>query len=260
MIREGSGEPLVLLHGVTCSEGIWRRVVPHLAAHHDTIVLTALGHRGGPSASKVPARVEHLVDDIEGRLKALRINSAHLAGNSMGGWVALELARRGRARSVCALSPAGTWEAGSEGHRRSRATLHRTANDTRRARPLMPLLLRLPAARRYALRNAAAHGERASRQEVLALADDVLGCDARVDLLDTDEQLTPLDPAPCPITIAWSAQDQVLPLDRNGVRARELVPDARFIVLDDVGHLPMVDDPELVARTILESAGGRSAG
>jgi pimeloyl-ACP methyl ester carboxylesterase len=256
VIREGSGEPLVLLHGVTCSEGIWRRVVPQLAGSYDTIALTALGHRGGPSGAKRPARVEHLVDDIEGRLKALRINSAHIAGNSMGGWVALELARRGRARSVCALSPAGTWEAGSEAHGRSRETLHRAARDTRRARPLMPLLLRVPAARRYALRNAAAHGERTSRSELLALADDVLGCEARTDLLDTDEQLAPLDPPPCPITIAWSARDRVLPLEVNGVRARDLIPGARFIVLDGVGHLPMLDDPDLVVQTIRESVAG----
>ena len=45
----------------------------------------------------------------------------------------------------------------------------------------------------------------------------------------------------------------------NGARARELVPGARFIVLDDVGHVPMLDDPELVARTILESAGGQAS-
>ena len=256
MIREGSGEPLVLLHGVTCSEGVWRRVVPHLAAHHDTMALTALGHRGGPSAAKLPVRLADLVDDIEGRLKALRINTAHLAGNSMGGWIALELARRGRARSVTALSPAGTWDAGSDEHRRSRATLHRTARDTRRARRLMPLLMRVPSARRYALRNAATHGERATRQELLALAEDMIGCEARADLLDTDEQLAPLDPLPCPVTIAWSGQDRVLPLEVNGARARELMPGARFIVLDDVGHVPMLDDPVLVARTILESAAG----
>jgi pimeloyl-ACP methyl ester carboxylesterase len=258
LIRQGSGEPLVLLHGVTCTESIWARVVPHLAPYHDTIVLTAIGHRGGPDATQRPVRVEHWVDDIEGRLKALRINSAHLAGNSMGGWVALELARRGRARSVCALSPAGTWEAGSEHHRRSRATLHRAARDTRRARPVMPALLRVPAARRYALRNAAAHGERTSRSELLAIADDVLGCQARGDLFDTDEELAPLDPPPCPITIAWAAHDRVLPLEVNGARARELVPGARFTVLEDVGHLPMLDDPELVARTILEAAGPRA--
>ena len=67
--------------------------------------------------------------------------------------------------------------------------------------------VRVPAARRYALRNVAVHGERATRQELVALADDVLGCEARVDLLDTQEQLAPLDPPPCPVTLAWSAHD-----------------------------------------------------
>ena len=255
MIREGQGEPLVLLHGITCTEGIWRRVVPLVAPSHDTIALTALGHRGGPPAQARPARIEHLADDLERQLDELHLETAHIAGNSMGGWLALELARRGRARTVCALSPAGTWDATSEAHRRSREALRRTAADVRRARPWMPLLMRSGAARRFALRLNVVHGDRVARQELIALADDLLGCEVIDNLLDTDEQLAPLDPPPCPITIAWSRRDRVLPLDRNGARARELVPGARFLVLEDVGHAAMLDDPGLVAATILATTG-----
>ena len=111
MLREGSGEPLVLFHGILCSERVWRNVVPLLAEDFDVVALNALGHRGGPAAGDSrPATIEALTDAAERQLDELGIEQAHLAGNSLGGWMALELARRGRARSVCALSPAGFWD------------------------------------------------------------------------------------------------------------------------------------------------------
>jgi len=73
-------------------------------------------------------------------------------------------------------------------------------------------------------------------------------------------QIAPLDPPPCPITLAWSGGDRLLPVDVYGARARELIPGARFIVLDDVGHVPMSDDPQLVAETILTATTASSHG
>jgi len=101
-----------------------------------------------------------------------------------------------------------------------------------------------------------------SPSEYLALADDVIGCEIADDLLATasDEQIAPLDSPPCPITLAWAAQDLLFPVDVYGARARELIPAARFIVLDDVGHVPMFDDPRLVAQTILTATAGHADG
>ena len=73
------------------------------------------------------------------------------------------------------------------------------------------------------------------------------------DLLGTDEHLDVLDPVPCPIEIVWARDDRVLPLRTNGARARMAVPGATFTVLDDVGHVPMFDDPRLVADVISRS-------
>jgi pimeloyl-ACP methyl ester carboxylesterase len=259
VLREGSGDPLVLFHPLLGSERAWARVLPLLAPHHDTIAITALGHRGGPPATQRPALVAHLIDDAERQLRALGLDRAHLAGCSLGGWVALELARRGLARSVCAISPAGCWIVGSESHRRAEKTLHDTVNDTRATRPLLPLIGRIPAVRRFAMRPAAVHGDRLTFAELRDVADDVLGCEPRDELIDTTEALAPLDPVPCPITLAWSGSDRLLRIEVDGARARELVPGARWIVLPDVGHVAMVDDPELVAKTILESTGAVAA-
>jgi pimeloyl-ACP methyl ester carboxylesterase len=253
MIRDGSGEPLVLLHGLTNGERVWTRVVPLLTGHHEVIAPTALGHHGGRPSTARPVRIADVTDDFERLLDELGFSTVHLAGNSMGGWVALELARRGRARSVCAFSPAGTWEAGEANHSLGRQMIRRTARDVRLSRVALPALALSRGFRRWALRTVAVHGDRLDRTELLGLCDDLLGCTTREDLLSTPEQLLPLNPVPCPITLAWSAEDRILPLQSNGVIAQARVPEAHYISLADVGHIPMIDDPELVARTILET-------
>jgi pimeloyl-ACP methyl ester carboxylesterase len=253
MLRQGSGDPLVLFHGVTGSERMWRKVVPLLAAHHTTVAPAMLGHRGGGQPMERPARVAHLVDDAERLLDELGFERPHLAGNSMGAWVALELARRGRARTVCALSPAGTWEAGTASQVHGRAKLRRTVRNVKRGRLFLPLLARSAAFRRRAFIDAAEHADRLTADEVVSGADDVIGCAVAQELLATTEQLDPMDPLPCPFMVAWSERDRILPLDVNGARARALFPGARFEVLPDVGHVPMFDDPGLVAATILRS-------
>ena len=252
MIRCGSGEPLVLLHGVAESERVWSRVVPLLAQHHDTIALTAVGHRGGPArAGRVS--VATVVDETERELDALGLQRPHLAGNSMGGWVALELARRGRASSVCAMSPAGCWQSIESHERRPTRRLSSGAHIVRMTRFVLPWMMRSPRLRRLVMRDNVEHGERLTPDEIISLVDDLLACTALEDLLRTDERLAPLDPLPCPVVLAWSACDRIFPPAINGVLARELIPAAQYVELPGVGHMPNIDDPSLVAATLLRA-------
>jgi pimeloyl-ACP methyl ester carboxylesterase len=199
-------------------------------------------------------RIEHLVDDAERLLDRLAIPRGHLAGHSMGGWVALELARRNRALSVCALSPAGCWRPGAAGKERAATALLATVRDARRGRFAVPLLARSAGFRRWASRLVAVRGERLSAADVVELTDDLVACTIADDLLDAEDTLAPFLSLPCPITLAWPSRDRVFPAGIDGARARELVPGARFVVLEQTGHIPMLDAPELVARTILDSA------
>ncbi len=251
MLRQGSGEPLMLLHGVLGGERIWSNVMALLAANHDVIVPSALGHHGGPRAQRRPAGIKDIIDDAERLLDELGIEQAHLAGNSMGGWMAIDLARRGRALTVCALSPAGAWDVDWKDKRRVFKVLAGGVRDTRRSRAILPLAARSRRLRRWALRNAAVHGERASPAEFLAFTEDILGCEIVEDLLASDARLEALDPPPCPITLAWSARDRLFPVATYGAYARKLIPGARFVVLEGLGHVPMLDNPQMVARTIL---------
>ncbi|MGO4613836.1 alpha/beta fold hydrolase [Nocardia sp. 2YAB30] len=246
-----SKPPLLLLHGVTMSERVWDDVTPLLTAQHEVITPTAVGHRGGAPAVRRPARVEHLVDGIEERLDELRLERVHIAGNSLGGWMAIELARRGRAETVCALSPAGFWNVGSVGQSSATRRIAREATTGRLLQSLAPLALRSATVRRTALRNIAVHGDRIRAAQARTILRDLVNCTVTADLLATDEQVGRLAPLPCPITLAWSQHDRVLPPDTHGAIARERLPEADFHILTGVGHVPMIDDPQLVARIIL---------
>jgi pimeloyl-ACP methyl ester carboxylesterase len=250
MLREGSGEPLVLLHGIIGSEAVWRHVVPLLTGDYDVVAPNALGHLGGQVPSRRPATLWDLVDEAERQLDELGFDKAHVAGNSMGGWMALELARRGRAESVCALSPGGFWGAEWADKERTFELLRGAVRDTQRGRRTLPLLARSRRFRRWASRNAAVRAEWVSREDLIAMADATLGCEVVHELLETDDQMAPIDPLPCPTTIAWAENDVLFPLELYAPRVPELVPGAEYKVLEDVGHIPMLDDPELVAETI----------
>jgi pimeloyl-ACP methyl ester carboxylesterase len=256
VLREGSGEPLVLMHGILCSERVWRNVVPRLSDDFEVIVPNALGHRGGPVPASRPATIDDVIDAAESQLDELGIEKAHLAGNSMGAWMALELARRGRAKSVCALAPAGFWDEGWEEERDRTFDLLRTAvREARRGRRIAPLLSRSRGFRRWAMREVAVHGDRVTRQEFLDASEDVIACEIAEELLQPGFSLAPLEKIDCPVTIAWSEHDVLFPLDPYRPRGEGVVaPDAEVVVLDEVGHVPMYDDPQLVADAIRTAA------
>jgi pimeloyl-ACP methyl ester carboxylesterase len=103
--RAGSGTPLLLLHGVGSIWRAWSPVLPHLDPHHDIIVPTLAGHGGGPPLdADVTPSVQALADALDDELDKLGLQKVHIAGNSLGGWVGMELARRGRARSLVLFS------------------------------------------------------------------------------------------------------------------------------------------------------------
>lgn len=105
---EGSGPALVLLHGLGGTWHIWKPVIAMLGKRYRIIAPTLPGHCNGPVLpAHAEATVAAMAETLIATLRARGVESAHVAGNSLGGWLALELARRGFARSVVAFSPAG---------------------------------------------------------------------------------------------------------------------------------------------------------
>src|SRR3954452_10236683 len=143
------------------SPRVWDGVRPLLEPHHRVEALTALGHRGGPAPTRRPVTIGDLVDAAERALDERRVGQAHVAGNSLGGWMAIELARRGRALTACALSPAGSWTAGTVEQTAGVRKIRRPILSARLSGPLpMSLLLRSALVRRLTFRDFARHGDR----------------------------------------------------------------------------------------------------
>jgi len=255
----GSGKPaIVLLHPFLLSGNVWQDVVPLLSSYHEVLTPTLLGHRGGPPVQRRPATIWDVIDAAEEYLNEHGLQRPHLVGNSAGGFVALELARRGRAATVCALSPAGFWSTADGSKSRADNKVRRAATMCRLALPVGPLIFKSATVRRLSLRflNTACHGDRLGAARLNELCQDTVGCTVTSEVFSTDEeQIAPLDPLPCPITLAWSEKDSLLPVATYGKIARERLPQATFKILPDVNHVPMIDDPDLVARTILAVTG-----
>lgn len=113
------GSPMVLIHGFSGTSATWTPLLPALKQRHDVLALALLGHRGGPEfVAGSPATPSAMADALERNMDAVGVARAHLVGHSLGGWLALELAARGRALSTTALAPAGGWTPGGSEARR----------------------------------------------------------------------------------------------------------------------------------------------
>ena len=110
-IHLGSGEPVLLLHPFLCSQEVWTNVARNLAdtGRYEVFTPTMVGHYGGPRTRSWLLGTHAFADEVERQLDALGWETAHIVGNSLGGWVSFELERRGRARSLTAIAPAGGW-------------------------------------------------------------------------------------------------------------------------------------------------------
>ncbi|UTI63606.1 alpha/beta fold hydrolase [Paraconexibacter antarcticus] len=256
--RSGEGEPLVCLHGFTGTWHVWDPVLPALTAAHDVYAPTLPDHHGGPPIGRANTTVAELTDGVERMLDAQGIEAAHLVGNSLGGWLALELGRRGRALSVVALSPAGAWTEEEDLHR----VVHLIREATRQGIRLGPYIgwtLNSGALRKAFLRPMMEHGERMPAATIRQMMADPKGCIGFDEILQSIHEggFQGLDePLDCRVRIAWGDCDRTIPFDRYGEPYRTLVPGAEFIVMEGVGHVPMFDDPALVARTILRVTAG----
>ncbi|MFL5844822.1 MAG: alpha/beta fold hydrolase [Solirubrobacteraceae bacterium] len=248
--------PLVLVHGFSGVPAMWEPIAPLLAEHHDLLSPVVLGHCGGAAlAEGAQCGVPALVDDLEAQMDAAGFETAHVCGNSLGGWLALELAARGRARSVVAVAPAGGWEGGSAEEARLRAFFLRTHKVLQLAGPRAAMFAKRPGLRKLALRDLSTHAERYTARQALDIMQGSYGCDIYLDLMEAilrDGPPTAFEGIDCPVRIVWGTADRVLPHAGYAKRLRDLIPAADYVELEGLGHVPMVDDPALVARTILD--------
>jgi pimeloyl-ACP methyl ester carboxylesterase len=253
--RAGTGPALVLLHGLGHRRQGWASVLDKLTPHRDVISVDLPGHGQSPplrARGQVP--VEAMADQIAALLSALGLARPHLGGNSLGGTIALALASQGRAASVTALSPAGFPGRDYEFHYdRVLFTLSHVL--ARRIGPLAPALSGSAAGRALLYGAMVTRPGRVTPEQAQGdVAAFASAGDAMRAVFAGPMRFTASVPGDVPVTVAWGTSDRVLPPSNVRV-ARRQFPKARFIPLPGCGHVPMTDDPDLVARVLL--AGSR---
>lgn len=251
--RGGAGPPLVCLHGFLDTWRTWDLVLGALQRRHDVLALTLPGHAGGPPLSGTITATT-LADEVERLLDDLGIAAAHLVGNSLGGYVACQLAARGRAYSVVALAPAGGWARGERAPRDLLAAQRALQSQAAAIAAQADRLTSTPEGRRRATALQTSNYEHIPAELLAHQLVGIARCDAdrlidaaiRLDWALDAEHIT------CPVRIVWGTADQLLPWPDAAARYRtEWLPHADWVVLDGIGHAPQLDVPTETAQLIL---------
>lgn len=254
--RLGTGPPLVLVHGLGSFRGMWAPVLDRLAAQREVVAVDLPGFGESPPLPAgdrpTPAR---LAAAVAATAAALGLDRPHLAGSSLGGWVALELARSGTARSATTLSPAGLWRGATPWA--PRLALHALRGAAGRLAPVAPTVTRNGAARRAVTWLAFQHGERMTPAQATAALDNLGACHG---FWPTYRELVAArfvggESITVPVSVAWGEHDKVLPW-RTCAWPDELPIGSRWQRLAGCGHVSTFDDPGAVAEVLLAGSAG----
>lgn len=256
--RRGSGPPLLLVHAIGLRRGVWQPVAEHLTARHEVFAIDLPGFGDSrPLPAGTAPTVSALADAVEAFVRDLGLERPAAAGNSLGAGIALELARRDAVRAAVALSPVGFWTAREQAF--ADRSLLMTARLARAIAPIAGALMRpLPLRSALLWQNF----RRARRRPPAVAAEDVRRLATAPGFEPTLRALRSYrfrdgHELRVPVTIAWAEHDRLL-LPRQARRARAALPQARHVLLRGCGHVPMTDDPEQVARVVLEGTAKRA--
>ncbi|MHB8531672.1 MAG: alpha/beta fold hydrolase [Solirubrobacteraceae bacterium] len=249
--REGQGRALLLLHGIGHHWQAFTPVIALLRDQHDVIACDSPGFgRSAPLPAGIEPTITSYADAFEWFIAELGLQRPHVAGNSMGGAIALELARRRAVSSATAFSPAGFWTAPER--RFCQLSLSALAALPRAARPAVRAAARTRAGRVALFSQNFGYPARLPAEEAVATLEDAWASPVFADVLaafDSYRFEHPEQLRNVPVTIAWGKRDKLLPYRLQAPRARRELPAALHLTLG-AGHVPFFDDPAACAEAI----------
>ena len=248
---------MVCLHGFTDTWRTWELVLPSLERRHDVLAPTLVGHAGGPPLTGAITG-KTFADEIERAMDRAGFATAHFVGNSLGGFVALQLAARGRARSVVAFAPAGGMDVADPHFVEMVGSFAPRQERLRLAAPSAPALASTPEGRRAVTESIVESGDRVPAPLVAHMIAGVAACvDVGPLVTYVLEHGYELDAAQitCPVRFVWGTADRLLPWPdaASGFRTGAFAF-ADWIELAGVGHCPQLEVPTEAAALILDFA------
>ncbi|MDV8002747.1 alpha/beta fold hydrolase [Rhodococcus sp. IEGM 1408] len=252
-VRRGKGSPLLLVHGLGAGWRSWEPILNDLAASREVIAVDLPGFGESPPLDG-EVSIATLADAVAGFIKELGLDGIATAGQSMGGRIVLELARRGVGGDTVALDPGGFWS--DRELAIFSATLRPSIALVSAVRGALPALLSNPVSRTALLAQLSARPWALSAQTVLpdvtGLAD-APATGAAMDALTKGpkQQGAPAGTVPGLVTIGWGRRDLVT-VPRQARRACTAFPDAELYWFDRCGHFPQWDAPQEAIRLILD--------
>ena len=253
-VREGSGTPLVLIHGLGSAATAWRTITPALAKEFDVIAFDLPGHGQTKFRDSIPMDPHSLAEQVISNLDSLGITNFDLVGNSLGGWIAFEIAATypERVKSVTALAPAGLWPHPFTKINKRTTLIHFLAVLTV---PIQPILLKQTWSKGIAF------GRTSPRwvslpYEVCLDAAQAMGRSPGYfpawEATLNHRFESPVDPR-IPVTVVFGDSDNTLPAAT--CQARDLAPaHSKWVIFKQTGHAPMWDEPGLVVDLVRATA------
>jgi pimeloyl-ACP methyl ester carboxylesterase len=252
----GQGAPIVFVHGLSGCWQNWLENMPHFARTHRVVALDLAGF----GASEMPSwalSIEGYGRFVDTFLGEIGIEQAVLVGNSMGGFIAAETAisHPGRVEKLVLVDAAGGPTLHSWHQQRAGRNLVRLA---RLAEPLMAAslarretMVRRPGLRRLILYKVASHPDRLAPE----LCYEVASGAGKPGFLDALRAIAEYDYShrvpeiACPTLIVWGADDEIVPVG-DADEYERMIPDARKVIFEDTGHLPMLERPARFNRLL----------
>lgn len=238
---------------------IWELVLPELERHHDVFAPTLPGHAGGPPLEGELSDVL-IADAVERAMNDAGFDRAHIVGNSLGGFVALQLAERGRAESVVALAPTGGWAKGDESFKQLLGFQLRMQAQVKAVAPHAEAIVASAEGRRRATKLVTTNFEHIPSELIAHQTVGLASCKAARAMVQyairEGYPTLQAESVTCPVRIVWGTADKLLPWPAAATRYRsDWLPHADWVELDGIGHCPQLDVPLETAQLILGFTG-----
>ncbi|MCI4319067.1 MAG: alpha/beta hydrolase [Thermoplasmata archaeon] len=243
---QGTGRPVVFLHGYPLSHAIWTALVPHLTAHCRTVLLDLPGY-GLAAGWPVPTTLGGFADSVHATLRKHLREPCVLVGHSFGGYIALELYRT-HPELFSGLVLADTRsEADTPEAREKRLATIRRLEETRQ-----PLDVEATARGLLAAATWASDGALPTVVREIVRSVGTRTVIASLQAIAGRPDLTPVLPTVrVPTLVIWGDEDALIPADQSKSMVPR-VPGATGVGIPGAGHLPCLEKPELFSRATLE--------